>query len=48
VKSFNTIEDIPSSLLDTLDTLGFSSMTEIQEKAINPILDGEDVLAQSK
>jgi len=48
VKSFNTIEGIPSSLLETLDTLGFSSMTEIQEKAINPILDGEDVLAQSK
>ncbi|PTB86012.1 ATP-dependent RNA helicase DbpA, partial [cyanobacterium G8-9] len=33
---------------ETLNTLGFSAMTEIQEKAINPILDGADVLAQSK
>ena len=46
--SFNTIEDIPSALLDTLNTLGFTSMSEIQEKAINPILEGADVLAQSK
>ena len=46
--NFNTIEGVPDAFLETLDTLGFSSMTEIQEKAINPILDGEDVLAQSK
>lgn len=45
---FDTIESVPSALLATLDTLGFSAMTEIQEKAINPILEGEDVLAQSK
>ncbi len=45
---FDTIEGIPSALLETLSTLGFTDMTEIQEKAINPILDGEDVLAQSK
>jgi len=48
VAGFDTIEGIPSALLETLDTLGFSAMTEIQEKAINPILEGEDVLAQSK
>ncbi|MBA1421093.1 MAG: ATP-dependent RNA helicase DbpA [Epsilonproteobacteria bacterium] len=46
--SFNTIEGIPDALLETLSTLGFSAMTEIQEKAINPILDGADILAQSK
>lgn len=45
---FDTIEEIPSSLLDALNTLGFTSMSEIQEKAINPILEGRDILAQSK
>ena len=46
--SFNTINNIPTALLDTLTKLSFTTMSEIQEKAINPILDGEDVLAQSK
>ena len=46
--SFNIITDISDALLQTLDTLGFTAMSEIQEKAINPILDGADVLAQSK
>ncbi len=46
--NFNTIEGIPDALLETLSTLGFTTMTEIQEKAINPILDGSDILAQSK
>ncbi|HFD14186.1 MAG TPA: ATP-dependent RNA helicase DbpA [Epsilonproteobacteria bacterium] len=46
--SFDTIEDIPSTLLDTLSTLSFTTMSEIQEKAINPILEGSDILAQSK
>ena len=45
---FTTIESIPDALLETLSTLGFTAMTEIQEKAINPILDGSDILAQSK
>jgi len=36
--NFNTIEDIPDALLETISTLGFTSMSEIQEKAINPIL----------
>jgi len=48
VAGFDTVEDVPSSLLNTLDTLGFTSMSEIQEKAINPILEGRDILAQSK
>ncbi len=46
--SFNTITDIPKALLEIIDTFNFSKMSEIQEKTINPILDGEDVLAQSK
>ncbi len=45
---FTTIEGIPDALLETLSTLGFTAMTEIQGKAINPILDGSDILAQSK
>ena len=45
---FDTLQGIPSALLKTLHRLGFFSMTEIQEKAINPILEGKDVLAQSK
>lgn len=39
---------MPSALLDTLSNLSFTRMTEIQEKAIEPILDGKDILAQSK
>jgi ATP-independent RNA helicase DbpA len=45
---FSTIDDIPDALMETLDILGFSTMSEIQEKAINPILEGRDILAQSK
>jgi ATP-independent RNA helicase DbpA len=45
---FNTIEDIPNALMETLDILGFNTMSEIQEKSINPILEGRDILAQSK
>ena len=45
---FSAIEGIPDALLKRLSALGFVSMTEIQEKAINLILDGSDILAQSK
>ncbi|MEA1879542.1 MAG: ATP-dependent RNA helicase DbpA [Campylobacterota bacterium] len=45
---FNTIQDIPEALLKTIEGLGFTTMSEIQEKSINPILDGADILAQSK
>jgi len=48
VAKFDTIEGIPSALLETLNILNFTTMSEIQEKAINPILDGSDILAQSK
>jgi ATP-independent RNA helicase DbpA len=46
--SFNNITNIPEALLKTLDALNFSTMKEIQEKTINPILEGKDILAQSK
>ena len=46
--SFDTIQDIPAALLETLTSQGFTVMSEIQEKAINPILEGKDILAQSK
>lgn len=46
--SFETIKEIPTALLETINVLGFTSMSEIQEKAINPILEGNDILAQSK
>ena len=46
--SFDTIQNIPAALLETLGTQGFTVMSEIQEKAINPILEGHDILAQSK
>jgi ATP-independent RNA helicase DbpA len=48
VASFDSIDGIPPNLLETLHSLSFTKMSEIQEKAINPILDGSDVLAQSK
>ena len=45
---FSTIPEIPEALLETLDTLKYANMTEIQAEAIEPILDGSDILAQSK
>ena len=46
--TFNTISTFPKALLGTLELLNFTTMTEIQEKAISPILEGKDILAQSK
>ena len=48
MSSFNNIKNIPDSLLETLKILNFTTMSDIQEKAINPILEGKDILAQSK
>lgn len=46
--TFKSIEAFPEALLETLNVLNFTTMTEIQEKAIIPILEGKDILAQSK
>lgn len=46
--AFDSIEAFPKMLLETLTILNFTSMTEIQDKAIKPILEGKDILAQSK
>ncbi len=46
--TFKSIKAFPEALLETLDILNFTTMTEIQEKAIRPILEGRDILAQSK
>ena len=46
--AFKSIEAFPEALLETLELLNFTTMTEIQEKAISPILEGKDILAQSK
>jgi len=46
--SFKTISTIPAPLLEKLSSLGFTSMTPIQEKSIPVILEGKDLLAQSK
>jgi len=48
VAKFNTITEIPAALLDTLTQLSFTTMTQVQEKSIAPILLGNDILAQSK
>jgi len=48
MSSFNQVKNIPSTLLETLNNLNFKKMSEIQSKAINPILEGRDILAQSK
>jgi ATP-independent RNA helicase DbpA len=48
MKAFNSIADIPKALLHTLDSLGFVQMSAIQAQAIPAILEGNDVLAQSK
>ena len=46
--TFDTINNIPQALLETLKILNFTEMSEIQDKAINPVLEGKDILAQSK
>lgn len=46
--AFDTIHNIPQALLETLKILNFTQMSEIQDKAINIVLEGKDILAQSK
>ena len=39
---------LPQDLVEQLDNLGFESATQVQSEAIEPILQGKDVLVQSK
>nr|WP_174855884.1 ATP-dependent RNA helicase DbpA [Vibrio atypicus] len=45
--SFKTLSLRPE-LLETLDTLGYTSMTPIQQQALPIVLDGKDVIGQGK
>jgi len=47
MKPFSEITTIPTPLLQRLETLGFGTMTEIQQQAIPEILSGKDLLARS-
>ncbi len=45
---FSDIQTLPPELITRLTTLGFTTMTPIQAQAIEPILAGRDVVAQSQ
>ena len=45
--SFNTLA-LTKEILENLETLGFTSMTPIQEQALPLILEGSDLIAQAK
>jgi len=45
---FSSIPSLSPELIERLNTLGFTTMTPIQSEAIAPILDGYDVVAQSR
>lgn len=46
--SFSSITAFSKTLVEKLNTLHFKTMTQIQEKTITPILEGKDIIAQSK
>lgn len=46
--TFNTIPNLPKALSDTLLTQQFTTMTMVQERSIPLILEGKDLLVQSK
>ena len=39
---------LPASLLQAVDALGFTTMTEVQASSLPPMLEGKDVIAQAK
>ncbi len=45
---FSTLERLPKALLTTLDEQGFTEMTPVQKRSIPLILQGRDLLVQSK
>ncbi|KAL6732099.1 hypothetical protein Aduo_002896 [Ancylostoma duodenale] len=49
VKTFDGLKGkVNDRLLDSIKKMGFTSMTEIQAKSIEPLLEGRDVLASAK
>ncbi len=48
MNKFSSIDKLPQELLEQLDNLGFNKPTEVQSEAIEPIMQGRDVLVQSK
>ncbi len=45
---FTTLSKLPKPLIDNLDTLGYETMTAIQEQTIPVALEGKDLIAQAK
>lgn len=45
--NFNTL-GLPPEIISNLESLGYDSMTPIQEKSLPPILDRKDVIGQAK
>ncbi len=48
MQPFNTIPKLPKPLISNLDTLGYQTMTAIQEQTIPVALEGKDIIAQAK
>jgi len=48
MNKFSSMACLPQDLIGQLDNLGFKSATQVQGEAIEPILQGKDVLVQSK
>ncbi|MEO8000757.1 MAG: ATP-dependent RNA helicase DbpA [Arenimonas sp.] len=48
MKKFTELSSLAPSLLQAVDALGYTEMTEIQAGALPLMLDGKDVLAQAK
>jgi len=46
--SFKTLPEIPDTMSESLDKLGYAEMTPVQSQSIPAILKGRDLLAQSK
>ena len=48
MSKFSSMAYLPQDLVKQLNNLGFKSATQVQNEAIEPILQGRDVLVQSK
>ena len=48
MNKFSSINILPQDLLEQLDNLSFNKPTQVQSEAIEPIMQGKDVLVQSK